>query len=60
MTFAAYGVVLFFVSSQNTVAQPTYPPFGIIAASFVGLSAYIMFLGLYSSAICVSQDVKLR
>jgi hypothetical protein len=60
MTLAAYGVVLFFVSSQNTVAQPTYPPFGVIAASFVGLSAYMMFLGLYSSAICVSQDVKLR
>jgi hypothetical protein len=60
MTFAAYGVVLFFVSSQNTVVQPTYPPFGVIAASFVGLSGYMMFLGLYSSAICVSQDVKLR
>jgi hypothetical protein len=60
MTFAAYGVVLFFVSSQNTVAQPTYPPFGVIAASFVGLSGYMTFLGLYSSAICVSQDVKLR
>jgi hypothetical protein len=60
MTLAAYGVLLFFVSSQNTVAQPTYPPFGVIAASFVGMSAYMMFLGLYSSAICVSQDVKLR
>jgi hypothetical protein len=45
---------------QNTVAQPTYPPFGVIAASFVGLSGYMTFLGLYSSAICVSQDVKLR
>jgi hypothetical protein len=60
MTLAAYGVVLFFVSSQNTVAQPTYPPFGVIATSFLGLSAYMMFLGLYSSAISVSQDVKLR
>jgi hypothetical protein len=60
MTLAAYGVVLFFVSSQNTVAQPTYPPFGVIAASFLGLSAYMMFLGLYSSAISVSQDIKLR
>ena len=55
-----YGVVLFFVSSQNTVAQLPYPPFGVIAASFVGLSAYMMFLGLYSSAISVSQDVQLR
>src|SRR5919202_4871287 len=60
MTLAASGVVLFFVSSQNTVAQPTYPPFGVIAASFVGLSAYLMFLGLYSSAISISQDIKLR
>jgi hypothetical protein len=60
MTLAAYGVVLFFVSSQNTVAQLPYPPFGVIAASFVGLSAYMMFLGLYSSAISVSQDVRLR
>jgi hypothetical protein len=60
MTLAAYGVVLFFVSSQNTVAQIPYPPFGVIAASFVGLSAYMMFLGLYSSAISVSQDIKLR
>jgi hypothetical protein len=60
MTLAAYGVVLFFVSSQSTVAQIPYPPFGVIAASFVGLSAYMMFLGLYSSAISVSQDIKLR
>jgi hypothetical protein len=60
MNLAACGVVLFFVSSQNTVSQPSYPPFGVIAASFVGLSAYMMFLGLYSSAISVSQDVKLR
>jgi hypothetical protein len=60
MTLAAYGVVLFFVSSQNTVAQMPYPPFGVIAASFVGMSAYMMFLGLYSSAISVSQDIKLR
>ena len=60
MTLAAYGDVLFFVSSQSTVAQIPYPPFGVIAASFVGLSAYMMFLGLYSSAISVSQDIKLR
>ena len=50
MTLAAFGVVLFFVSSQSTVAQIPYPPYGVIAASFVGLSAYMMFLGLYSSA----------
>jgi hypothetical protein len=60
LTFAAFGVMLFFVSSQNTAEQMAYPPFGLIGALFVGLSAYMMFLGLYSSAISVSQDAKLR
>jgi hypothetical protein len=60
LTLAAFGVMLFFVSSQNTAAEMAYPPFGLIGALFVGLSAYLMFLGLYSSAISVSQDVTLR
>jgi hypothetical protein len=60
LTLAAFGVMLFFVSTQNTVAQLAYPPFGLIGALFVGLSAYLMFLGLYSSAISVANDAKLR
>ncbi len=60
LTLAAFGVMLFFVSSQNTAEQMAYPPFGLVGALFVGLSAYMMFLGLYSSAISVSQDAKLR
>lgn len=60
LTLAAFGVMLFFVSSQNTAEQMAYPPFGLVGALFVGLSSYMMFLGLYSSAISVSQDSKLR
>jgi hypothetical protein len=60
MTLAGFGVMLFFVSSQNTAAEMAYPPFGLIGALFVGLSAYMVFLGLYSSAISVSHDIKLR
>jgi hypothetical protein len=60
LTLAAFGVMLFFVSSQNTAAEMAYPPFGLIGALFVGLSAYLMFLGLYSSAISISQDITLR
>jgi hypothetical protein len=60
MTLAAYGVMMFFVAIQNTASQVAYPPFGLIGASFVGLSAYLMFLGLYSSAISISNDIKLR
>jgi hypothetical protein len=60
LTLAAFGVMMFFVSSQNTAAEMAYPPFGLIGALFVGLSAYMVFLGLYSSAISVSHDIKLR
>jgi hypothetical protein len=60
MTLAGYGIMLFFVSSQNTIAQTPYPPFGLIAASLVGLSTYLVFIGVYSSAVSVSQDMKLR
>jgi hypothetical protein len=60
LILAAIGVMLFFVSSRNTAAEMAYPPFGLIGALFVGLSAYMMFLGLYSTAISVSHDAKLR
>jgi hypothetical protein len=60
MIMSALGVVVLFVSSQDSVISGTYPPFGLVTVSFVGLSAYMMVIGLYSSAISVSEDIKLR
>jgi hypothetical protein len=37
-----------------------YPPFGLVTVSFMGLSSYLLLLGVYSSAISVSEDSKLR
>ena len=60
MIMSAFGVVVLFVSSQGTVINAYYPPFGLVTVSYVGLSSFMMIIGLYSSAISVSQDDKLR
>jgi signal transduction histidine kinase len=38
----------------------SYPPFGLASVSFVGLSSYLILMGIYSSTISMSEDVKLR
>jgi membrane protein implicated in regulation of membrane protease activity len=42
------------------VSQAAYPPYGLAAVSFTGLSCYLIYNGLYFSAISVSQDTALR
>jgi hypothetical protein len=61
MIMSAYGLILLFVSSQAIVlVTAPYPPFGLVTVSFVGLSSYLMLVGIYSSAISVSEDVIIR
>jgi hypothetical protein len=61
MTISAYGLVLLFVSNQAIVLiNIAYPPFGLATVSFMGLSAYLVLVGIYSSAISVAEDSKLR
>jgi hypothetical protein len=60
MVISAYGFILLFISNQVSLTAASYPPFGIATISFMGLSSYLIFVGIYSSAISVAQDVKLR
>ena len=60
MIIAAYGFVLFYVTSIAIVSQAAYPPYGLASISFTGLSCYLIYNGLYYSAISVSQDTALR
>src|SRR5215207_9017811 len=58
---SAYGFLLLFTSNQAMVLTFTqYPPFGLATISFVGLSSYLVLVGIYSSAISISQDANLR
>lgn len=60
LAITGFGFFLFFASGSATVVQVPYPPYGIQMVSIVGLSSYMIFFGLYSSAIILSEDVKVR
>lgn len=60
MILAAYGFVLFYISGSAMAAQAAYPPYGIISVSLVGLSCYLIYVGLYASALTVSQYTTMR
>jgi hypothetical protein len=60
MLLAAYGLLLFYIAGSAMVAQAAYPPYGLASVSFTGLSCYLIYIGLYSSAVTVSQDKTLR
>lgn len=56
---AGYGVVILTIAMVSTI-EAAYPPFGLAASSFVGISSYFFTLGIFLSAIHVSQDVSIR
>jgi hypothetical protein len=60
MLVTAYGFVILFNAADATVIQTGYPPFGLPNVAFVGLSSFLIFVGLYNSAVSVSRDVQLR
>jgi hypothetical protein len=61
LLISAFGFVLLYVSSQASVLLVTpFPPFGAPSTAFVGLASYLILLGIYSSVISISEDVKLR
>lgn len=61
LVISAYGFVLLFASNQAIIiVNYPYPPFGLVTISFIGLSTYLLLVGIYSSAVSVAHDVKLR
>lgn len=61
LIISAYGMTLLFASNQPTsLILAPYPPFGLVTISFMGLASYLLYLGIYSSALSVSEDSRLR
>jgi hypothetical protein len=60
MMITAYGFILFFITTITTIAGAGYPPFGLVNVLLYGPFSFLVLNGLYRSAICVSEDVKLR
>jgi hypothetical protein len=61
MVLSAYGLILSFVSNQAIVlVSAPYPPFGLVTTSFMGISSYLVLVGIYSAATSVAEDSELR
>jgi hypothetical protein len=61
LIISALGFVLLFVSNQASVLVVTpFPAFGAPTVAFMALASYFILLGIYSSAISISEDAKLR
>jgi signal transduction histidine kinase len=60
MIIAGSGFALFALGTSGSVMLASYPPLGLASVSFVGLSCYLILIGIYYSTISMSEDVKLR
>ncbi len=54
-------MTLLFTSNQplGLIFAP-YPPFGLATICYMSLASYLILLGIYSSAISVANDTRLR
>jgi hypothetical protein len=60
LKLTAIGLILLFLCIQvSSLPLLPYPPFGLISISFLGLSSYLILVGIYGSAISVSEDSML-
>ena len=57
LTISAIGIVMIGISNEASGLQQTY---GVAAHSLVFLSAFLFSIGLYYSAISISEDSSLR
>lgn len=60
LSISAIGVVMFFICYFANPSIGSYLPFGVISSSFLGFGAYLFFSGIFSSAVSIASDLKLR
>ena len=60
MVIAGSGFALFALATSGNVMLASYPPLGLASVSFVGLSSYLILIGIYYSTISMTEDVMLR
>jgi hypothetical protein len=58
---SAIGMVLLYGSIEiATLQYKIYPPYGLVTEAFMPLGAYLLFVGIFTSATNVARDAKLR
>jgi hypothetical protein len=55
------GIMFLFGSKDiSTLIISSYPPLGAVSIAFMGLAAYMVYLGIYSAASLTARDRELR
>jgi len=60
LNISGLGITILLISLSANMAAGAFPPFGILSYSAFALGAYFFLTGIYSSAISVSMDSRLR
>jgi hypothetical protein len=61
LLISCIGMTILFSSVEITPLQyKVLPPYGLITEAFIPLGAFLLLVGIYTSAINVSQDGELR
>lgn len=60
LVLTAWGLIIFNVTTSGNVLNAAYPPFGFLTVMFEVTACYLVLVGLYSTAISISVDSKLR
>lgn len=60
MVLAAFGFLISTLSLTVTIYNEPYPPVGLPSITIIGLSIYMIFVGIYYSVISVTADTMLR
>jgi hypothetical protein len=60
MIIAAWGFILFNITTSASVSNAPYLPYGFATVLLTELSCYLILIGFYSSAISISKDSRLR
>jgi hypothetical protein len=61
LMISAIGIASLFSSMQPGMPfYAAYPPFGLVTLMFLGLSSYILLVGILGSAAYISNDSELR
>jgi hypothetical protein len=61
MKLSAIGIMLLSCSNQDAgIYLLPYPPFGLPTITFLGISSYLLFVGIYYTSISISVDTVLR
>jgi hypothetical protein len=58
---SSVGIVIVFGSVQiESLQYHVYPPYGLVTEAFIPVGAYLLFVGIFSSARHISRDAQVR